>query len=79
MTGFEFKVWLAAMKQRGVAATDAECGAKIGKSPDTVVRMKKEGASYAIALACSAALLGLEPWNVPKEVSAGDFTSQPNR
>ncbi len=59
MTGEEFTNWIAEMKSSGRASTDIECGRLIGKSADTVVRMKQKGASITVALACAAVINGL--------------------
>lgn len=63
MTGNEFTAWIEQMKSIGLASSDAECGRLIGKSPDTIVRMKKNGTSKTVDLACAAALHGLELWH----------------
>lgn len=65
MTGEDFTNWITEMKRLGLAASDIECGRYIGKSADTVVRMKKVGASITVALACAAVVNGIQPWMEP--------------
>ena len=62
MTAEQFTRWLAEMKSAGLARSDAECGRLLGKSPDTIVRMKRDGTDITVALACAAILAGLEPY-----------------
>lgn len=62
MTPEAFAAWLAAMKAAGLARTDIAAGRIIGKSPDTVVRLKQKGADRTIAMACAAALKNLQPY-----------------
>ena len=62
MTPAQFTAWLAAMKAAGFARSDAAAGRLLGKSADTVVRMKSAGADRTVALACAALLAGLPPW-----------------
>lgn len=52
----------AAMREAGLASTDAECGALIGRKPNQVLNYKRAGADRAIALACAAVLAGLPPY-----------------
>jgi hypothetical protein len=62
MTPQAFTRWLADMKSAGLARSDAECGRLLGKSPDTIVRMKQNGADLTVALACTALLHRMEPY-----------------
>jgi len=62
MTPAKFTAWLAAMKAAGLARSDAECGRLLGKSNDTIVRLKKDGADRTVALACRALYHRMEPW-----------------
>jgi len=62
MTAAAFINWLAAMKAAGLARSDAECGRLLGKSADTIVRMKSAGTDRAVALACRALYHRMEPW-----------------
>lgn len=57
-----FRRWLTEMKEAGLARSDAECGRLLGKSADTIVRMKERGADHTVALACRALLHRLEPF-----------------
>lgn len=63
MTPDAFFRWLADMKLAGLAKSDAECGRLLGKSPDTIVRMKHYGADRTVAIACRALLHRLEPYS----------------
>jgi hypothetical protein len=63
MTPEAFIAWLDAMKNANLAKSDAECGRMMGISPDTVVRIKREGADLRTALACRALFHRLEPWS----------------
>ena len=62
MTADAFIRWLAEMKSADLAKSDAECGRLLGKSPDTIVRMKQNGADQTTALACRALLHRMEPY-----------------
>lgn len=63
MTADQFTKWLAEMKSAGLARSDAECGRLLGKSADTIVRMKNNGADRTTALACRALLHRMEPYS----------------
>jgi len=58
-----FDTWLRAMKQFGRARSDAECGRLLGLSKTSILTMKKNGCDRRTALACSALLIGLEPFS----------------
>ncbi len=60
MTPEAFHCWLAEMKSAGLARSDAECARLIGYRD--VIRQKASGGDYRLALACRAALHGLEPY-----------------
>lgn len=62
MTPTQFINWLAEMKSASLARSDAACGRMLGKSADTIVRMKQDGTDLTVALACAALLHGLEPY-----------------
>jgi hypothetical protein len=62
MTADEVSRWIDTVKERGLASTEAEVAALIGKSDDTLLKMKKRGADRTTALACNAALMGLTPF-----------------
>ena len=62
MTADAFVRWLAAMKDAGMARSDAAAGRLLGVSANSVVRMKQEGADLRTALACRALFHRLEPW-----------------
>lgn len=65
MDGKTFKLWLIDMKVSGLASSDAECGRLLGLSPDTIVRMKEDGADKRTALACRALIHRMEPYTSP--------------
>lgn len=58
----EVQRWLDTVLQRGLAATETEAAELIGKSSDTLTRMKKLGADRTTALACAAVLRHLSPF-----------------
>lgn len=60
MTADAFHRWLVDMKAAGLARSDAECARLIGYRD--VIRQKACGGDYRLALACRAALHGLEPY-----------------
>lgn len=60
MTPEAFSRWLAEMKAAGLAKTDKDCAAALGYRD--VITQKRNGGDYRLALACRAALLGLEPY-----------------
>ena len=63
MTPEQFTRWLAEMKSANLARSDADCGRLLGKSPDTIVRMKQNGSDRTTALACTALLHRMEPYS----------------
>ena len=67
MTPAAFTAWLAAMKAAGLARSDAHCGRLLGKSADTVVRMKRDGADKTVLLACRALMQRLHEFRQPWE------------
>lgn len=62
MTAAQFIEWLADMKSAGLARSDAAAGRLLGKSADTIVRMKRDGCDRTTALACRALLHRMEPY-----------------
>lgn len=62
MTPAAFTNWLAAMKEAGLARSDAAAARLLGVSANTVVEMKQRGADTRTALACRALFHRLEPW-----------------
>ena len=60
MTPEAFTRWLAEMKSAGLAKSDADCAKAIGYRD--VIRQKRGGGDYRLALACRAALRRLEPY-----------------
>lgn len=62
MTGEDFTAWLAFMKMRRLAKTDADCSRLLGVSQNTVSAWKRKGAPLYVALACAALFDGLRPW-----------------
>ena len=62
MTAAQFIDWLAAMKDAGLARSDAAAARLLGVSANTVVEMKQRGADLRTALACRALFHRLEPW-----------------
>ena len=62
MTPEAFCAWLAAMKEAGLARSDAAAGRLLGISANSVVEMKRRGTDRRTALACRALLHRLEPW-----------------
>jgi len=59
MTPEAFTRWLADMIWTERASTEAECGALLGVSANTIVTMKRHGANRRTALACAALLKGI--------------------
>lgn len=57
MSGAEFTAWLARVRELGIATSEAGAGELIGRSEDTVRRMKARGADRTTALACAAILM----------------------
>lgn len=62
MTAAAFIEWLAAMKDAGLARSDAAAARLLGVSANTVVEMKQRGADHRTALACRALFHRLDPW-----------------
>lgn len=62
MTAKSFIAWLAAMKEAGLARSDAQCARLLGVSANSVVTMKQNGADHRTALACRALFHRMEPW-----------------
>lgn len=62
MTAEAFVNWLQAMKDAGMARSDAAAGRLLGISANSVVKMKERGTDLRTALACRALYHRLEPW-----------------
>lgn len=62
MTSEQFINWLAAMREAGIAKSDAECARLLGMSKTSIVNLKHKGGQRWMALACSALLNRLEPY-----------------
>lgn len=62
MDAKQFNQWLAAMKEAGLARSDAKAAELLGISTDTMVRLKRVGTDRRTALACRALYHRLEPW-----------------
>lgn len=62
MTAIAFNVWLAQMKEKGLARSDAAAGRLLGVSANSIVTMKRNGADRRTALACAALLKGVQPF-----------------
>lgn len=62
MSAAAFVNWLAAMKDAGLARSDAAAARLLGVSANTVLEMKTRGADLRTALACRALFHRLEPW-----------------
>lgn len=58
----EVRRWIETVKLSGLASTDVEIAALIGKSVDTLGLMKKRGADRTTALACNAVLSRVPPY-----------------
>jgi len=58
-----FKQWLAEMKSAGLARSDIDAVRQLGYSaPNTATKLKREGASRQVALACTALLHRMRPY-----------------
>lgn len=62
MTAEAFALWLKAMKDAGLARSDAACARLLGISANAVVAMKRNGTDRRTALACRALLHRMEPY-----------------
>ena len=66
MTPTSFKNWLSAMREAGVARSDAECARLLGISANSLLKFKTEGVSGATetrtALAMAALGNQVKPW-----------------
>jgi hypothetical protein len=62
MSPESFNNWLATMKDKGFAKSDADCARQLGKSDDTIVTYKRKGTDLTVALACRALLHRMEPY-----------------
>lgn len=56
--------WIGLVKQMGLAQTDREVAAILGRSHDTLAAMRRRGADRHTALACAAILRNLQPFGV---------------
>jgi hypothetical protein len=61
MNGEDFKVWLAAMRDK-YGYNKQECGQLMGHTSAWVTNAQKVGVSKESALACTALLAGLTPF-----------------
>lgn len=71
MTAGDVLLWLERVLASGVAASETEAAELIGKSHDTLLRMKMRGADKTTALACNAVLSRIMPF--------GDQTATPQK
>lgn len=62
MTPDSFINWLFEMKEAGLANSDAACGRLLDISANSIVKMKRNGADRRTALACTALLHRMEPY-----------------
>lgn len=62
MTPAAFKQWLVDMKAAGLVRSDAEAARLLGVSTNSLVAFKKRGGNPRLALACSALLHQLQPY-----------------
>ena len=62
MNAAAFNRWLAAMKLAGLGKSDAACARLLGITPNGLLGMKANGTDRRTALACSALLHGLSPY-----------------
>jgi len=62
MTPEQFTRWLADMKSAGLARSDAKCAELLGLSKNSIVDMKRRGCDRRTALACTALLHRMEPY-----------------
>lgn len=56
------KKWLFEMETMGIAKTDYECAKLLGVTDGTILNLKTQGASKAIALACTAIKHNMKPY-----------------
>lgn len=64
MTSAEFKHWLKAMKAAGLAKSDAECGRLMGRSANSIVNMKQQGADEVVGIACRGLFHRMTAWKI---------------
>lgn len=67
MTSVMFAAWLAVMRDKKLAATDAEAAKLLGVAASTMTRLKEKGGDQRLALACSALVAELEPFDLVRE------------
>lgn len=58
-----FVAWLTDMAVSGIARSDAECARLLGVTPNTMLKLKRDGADRRTALACRALLHRMEPYS----------------
>lgn len=64
MTPESVEEWIALVKAKGLAQTDRDVAAILGRSHDTLAAMRRRGADRHTALACAAVLKKLQPFGV---------------
>lgn len=62
MTADDFCHWLDAMKAAGLARSNAACARQLGISQNAILILKVKGGNIRTALACSALLHRLKPY-----------------
>lgn len=62
MTPADVAAWIADMKEKRIATTDAECARLLGMHPNSIASMKQRGADRRTALACRALAHLMEPY-----------------
>lgn len=64
MTPEDFTAWLAFMRMKRYALTDADAAKQLGVHANTMSRWKRHGAPFHVGLACAALIDQLPPWQV---------------
>lgn len=64
ITAVAFQAWLATMKLKRIAFTDAEAAKLLDVHVNTLSRWKRDGAPHVVALACWALDNHGKPWKI---------------
>lgn len=71
MTAEQFGFWLALMKFKGFARSDVDCARALGVNANALVRWKREGTDLRTALAASALLHEMKPFDLVRSDAKG--------
>lgn len=74
MTPQLFEQWTDDMRTAGLARSDAACARLLGMHPNSVARMRRQGADHRTSVACMALLFRIGPYDPARAPLPGGRT-----